>query len=64
MINTNGHNVNPQFDEVYKHVMRFKLNSLLQECRFISKSAFSREEYYRANFPMQEIAKQHFVKQK
>lgn len=63
MINTEGHNVNPQFNEVYNHIMRFKLNSLLQESYFTSKASFNKLELERANYPIEDIAKQHFTKQ-
>ena len=62
MVNTEGGNVNSQFNEVFKHIMRFKLNSVLQESHFTSKSVFSKEEFSRANYPIEEIAKQDFIK--
>lgn len=43
--------------------MRFKLNALLQESLFTSKAAFSHEQYYKSNFPMEDIAREQFTKQ-
>lgn len=43
--------------------MRFKLNSLLQESYFTSKASFNKLELERANYPIEDIAKQHFTKQ-